>query len=805
MSVPTGSATRIVEEIRIHGIVQGVGFRPFVYRLARDQGLDGEVRNEAGMVMIKLAGTMERIEAFVTLLRAAPPPLARIDRIERTTLAGGLARGFTIITSVTGEIVGGEPAISPDTAVCPECLADILEPGNRHFRYPFTNCTNCGPRLSILRAIPYDRHNTSMVDFPMCTDCAREYHDPADRRFHAQPNACPSCGPRVRLIRPDGSLVSAESTDALADAWALLQRGEILAVKGLGGYQLACLGTNEAAVARLRRRKRRSDRPFALMAQDTEVVARYAQVSKEEELALKSPEAPIVILNAKRDHGLAPSIAPRQRTLGFMLPNTPLHYLLIEKAEAPIVLTSGNLSNEPQIIEDAEALDKLGPIVEALLVHDRAIVNRLDDSVVRVLADQACQIRRARGYAPASIPCPPGFEKAPEVLALGAHLKSTFCLLRGGQATISQHIGDLDDAPTRAAFQNTLDQYLRLFNRDPEVVAIDLHPDMPSVRIGEELAESKNLNLVRVQHHHAHAVSCMAENNLPLDISPVLAVVLDGLGYGPDGSFWGGEFLLADYAGYHRLGSFRPVPMPGGEQAIHEPWRMAYAHLTHAFTWPELAERYRTLPFIAGLRERPLDTLDAMMKRKINTPQTSACGRLFDAVAAAVGLRQTVTYEGQAAIEFEAAADLDLAELGAEEAHAYPFAIKDATAEDLTQLDPQPMWSALLDDLDRNVPIPIISVRFHIGLACGIDEMIEHLATRLGAAWHGQVALSGGVFQNALLFDLLTVRLRSRDIEVLSQQHLPSNDGGLAWGQAAVAAALALGRVSQCASQFPDE
>lgn len=792
------------EEIRVHGIVQGVGFRPFVFRLAREERLDGDVRNESGVVMINVAGPGERIEAFVAALRDAPPPLARIDRIEQMTVEGGLPQGFSIGLSLSGEIVGGEPAVSPDTAICRDCRADIFNPDDRHFRYPFTNCTNCGPRLSILRAIPYDRCNTSMAAFSMCAACAREYHDPADRRFHAQPNACPACGPRARLIQPDGSLFAPKSADAPTEAWALLRQGEILAIKGLGGYHLACLATDEAAVARLRRRKRRSDRPFAMMARDTKVVARYAEISKEERSALESPEAPIVILEAKAGNRLAPSIAPRQRTLGFALPYSPLHVLLLERAEVPIVLTSGNLSDEPLVIDDAEALAKLGPIVDALLVHDRKIVNHVDDSVVRFLSNYSRQIRRARGYAPATIPCPPGFEKAPEVLALGAHLKSTFCLLRDGQAIVSQHIGDLDDAATRTVYQDTLDQYLRLFDRDPEVLAVDMHPDMASVRLGEELAETRDLKLVRVQHHHSHAASCMAENNLPLDTSPVLAVVLDGLGYGPDGSFWGGEFLLADYAGYRRLGSFRPVPMPGGEQAIREPWRMAYAHLARAFAWPEIAERYRTLPFFTGLRDRPLDTLDAMMKRGINSPMTSACGRLFDAVAAVVGLRETVTYDGQAAIEFEAAADPDLALRAAEEVYAYPFGIEEETAGVPAELDPKPMWGALLDDLARGVQIPIISVRFHVGLARGIDEMIEHLATRLGATWRGRVALSGGVFQNALLFELLTTRLQSRDIEVISQQYLPSNDGGLAWGQAAIAAALALGRVSQCASRSPD-
>jgi hydrogenase maturation protein HypF len=533
------------------------------------------------------------------------------------------------------------------------------------------------------------------------------------------------------------------------------------------------------------------------MARDIAVISRFCLVSPDERALLESPEAPIVLLATGGTDRVATSVAPRQRCLGFMLPYTPLHHLLLARSDEPLVMTSGNLSDEPQVIGDEEARAKLSGIAEFVLTHDRAIVNRVDDSVVRMVAGKPRQIRRARGFAPAPLSLPEGFAAAPEILALGAQLKATFCSARGGPAVLSQHLGDLDDAAAFAAYRETVDRHLRLFDRSPKALAVDLHPNMASTRLGEELAAASGLPLVRVQHHHAHAASCMVENGVPLAAPPILAVVLDGLGYGPDGSLWGGEFLLTDYAGYRRLGAFKPTPMPGGERAIREPWRMAFAYLRQAFDWSEIFSRYGAVPFVKRLSDKPLDILERMLNHGINSPLTTSCGRLFDAVASIVGIRERISYEGQAAIELEAA----LADAAEEE--PYPIAVIPDVMDGLAVLDPAPMWRPLLGDLCEGTSPAVVAARFHMGLVSAAADMVAHLAARHEELRGECVALSGGVFQNAMLLESLSARLQSMGSRVLSQAHVPSNDGGIALGQAAVCAARTLGRETRCASACP--
>ena len=789
----------IAAQIRVRGIVQGVGFRPFVHRLARERGLDGDVWNDGDGVCIRLGGRESAIGDFLAALRAELPPLARIDEIERSAVRGPLPVGFRIVHSRRGPAERGGPAIAPDTATCAECRSEIFDPADRRYGYAFTNCTNCGPRLTILRETPYDRANTSMALFPMCGECQREYGDMADRRFHAQPNACPACGPQLWLERLGGRAGGRiNERDPIRVVREALHRGAIVALKGLGGFHLACRALDEAAVSRMRRRKRRSAKPFALMARDVAAVSRFCRVSPDERALLESPEAPIVLLAATGAERVAASVAPQQRTLGFMLPYTPLHHLLLAESDEPLVMTSGNLSDEPQVIDDGEARAKLGGIAELMLTHDRAIVNRVDDSVVRVVAGRPRQVRRARGFAPAPLALPDGFAAASEVLALGAQLKATFCSARGAQAVISQHLGDLDDAAAFAAYRAAMDLYLRLGDGSPKALAVDLHPDMMSTKLGEELAAANGLPLFRVQHHHAHAASCMAENGIPLEAAPTLALVFDGLGYGPDGSFWGGEFLLADYAGFRRVGAFKPVAMPGGERAIREPWRMALAYLRQTFDWSEIVGRYGALPFVRSLAGKPVDALERLLAHGVNCPMTTSCGRLFDAVAAIAGVREAVTYEGQAAIELEAA----LTETGGGEA-AYPLAVIPAGADDVAVIDPAPMWRRLLDDLADGATPGLVAARFHLGLVQASADMVVQLVARHGRPPGDRIALSGGVFQNAFLLEGLTARLQSMGYRVISHAYVPSNDGGIALGQAAVCAARMLGREFRCASACP--
>lgn len=775
------------EAIRVAGIVQGVGFRPTVYRLASERGLRGSVRNDGGGVHIVVAGMAERIDDFVHALERDAPPLARIDRIERSPCNEPAGDGFRIESSQRDRVC---TEVSPDAATCLACLTELRDPSNRRWRHPFANCTHCGPRFSIVSGLPYDRACTSMAAFAMCDQCALEYNDRDHRRFHAQPNACPRCGPQLRAEPAE------RAHDALQRTVSWLRDGRIVAIKGIGGYHLACDASSEPAVARLRERKRRPAKPFALMARDLAMVDRFCTVSALERSLLQGADAPIVVLAADGGQTLAPSVAPRQNTLGFMLPYTPLHHLLMAQLEAPIVLTSGNVGDEPQCTHDDDARARLGAIADGFLMHDRVIVNRVDDSVLRVVAGVPRVLRRGRGLAPAALRLPPGFDAAPLVLALGGELKNTICLLRGSQATLSQHIGDLENARTDAAFRDTVALFQRLFEHRPAIIAVDRHPDIRASRYGRDRAASEGLALVEVQHHHAHIAACLAEHAVPLDAAPVLGIALDGLGWGDDGTLWGGEFLCVDYRGFQRLGSLRPIAMPGGTQAIREPWRIAWAYLSQHVDSAALLRQHCALPFFQGLSKRPLRTLEAMQRAGINSPLTSSCGRLFDAVSALVGICSEADYEGQPAIELEAC--VDAVAFGRDE--GYPFALTSA------HIDPAPLWPALLTDLANDVATGVVAARFHRGLVQAIVAMVERLTQHHGDPWQHRIALSGGAFQNALLLAELTRRLEAIGFAVLSPSRVPANDGGLSLGQAVVAAAQSIAstrKTTACASAFP--
>ncbi|HIK43615.1 MAG TPA: carbamoyltransferase HypF [Leptolyngbyaceae cyanobacterium M65_K2018_010] len=792
---PAGAAT----EIRIRGTVQGVGFRPMVYQLAIAHGLRGEVYNDGTGVVIRVAGPVPQLDQFLAQLQPSAPPLARIDAIEACPipLAAVCQTQFEITTSRAGP---RRTQIAPDAATCPQCLADSLDPDSRFYRYPFTNCTHCGPRLSIVRAIPYDRRHTSMARFPLCPVCQQEYDDPRNRRFHAQPVACPRCGPRLWLERADGGPVEADGVaglDELEATCALIQQGEIVAVKGLGGIHLACDATNEAAVSQLRQRKHRYHKPFALMVRDLAVIEPYCEMNDEERRWLASPAAPIVLLRRK-DGGrvgsgnpgtgqeepapppLAPSLAPHLPTLGVMLPYTPLHHLMLRRMDRPIVLTSGNRSDDPQCIDNDEARQHLQGIARYFLFHDRAIVNRVDDSVVRVVAGQPQTLRRARGYAPAPLPLPEGFQTMPPVLALGGELKSTFCLGRRGEAILSQHLGDLENPRTFEAYQNTLQLYQDLFEHQPAILAADLHPNYRSTQLAQRWAQQQHLPLYGIQHHHAHIAAAMVEQGLPLDCAPVLGIALDGLGYGLDGGLWGGEVLKADYRSFRRLAWLQPTALLGGVQAIRQPWRNTYAHLVAALGWETLSQDFGHLELVQFLAHQPRTMLDPMLARGLHSPLASSTGRLFDAVAAALGCcRLTASYEGQGAMELEA-----LVPPQTTADPPYPFARQVTRAG--VVLSPAPLWRALLQDLAQGVEPGQMAARFHHGLAQALAELAIDLAQAQGLS---QVVLAGGVFQNQVLLTSLADRLGQAGLVVFTPHQVPPNDGGLSLGQGAIATA----------------
>jgi len=768
------------ESIRVTGIVQGVGFRPTVWRLANECGVVGEVWNDAEGVLIHAWGSPASLEQLVLRLQAEQPPLSRIEAISRAALEapGELPGEFRIVVSREGEVRTG---VAADAATCPACLAEVLDPANRRYRYPFTNCTHCGPRLSIVRAIPYDRGNTSMASFTMCPQCQAEYDDPADRRFHAQPNACADCGPRVWLEDAAGKRLTPDAGgDVIHSAARLIREGSIVAIKGIGGFHLACDAGNAMAVDELRRRKFRYHKALALMARDLDMVRRFAGVNAAEAALLGDRAAPVVVLDAAAE-SLAPGIAPAQHTLGFMLPYTPLHHLLMQDMTRPIVLTSGNRSDEPQTTDNRDAHRRLERIAEYYLLHDRDIVNRLDDSVLRVADGAPRLLRRARGYAPQPILLPGAFAEAGSILAMGGELKNTFCLLKEGRAILSQHLGDLEDVATYWDYRDTLQLYRQLFDQQPARIAVDMHPGYLSTRLGHELAAEPGVQLVEVQHHHAHIAACMAEHGLPPDTGRVLGVALDGLGFGEDGTLWGGEFLLADYRGFERLAHFQPVPLPGGAQAMREPWRNTFAQLHGALGWAQVSADYAGLDIIRFLNARPLAILQAMAGRGLNSPVSSSCGRLFDAVAAALGVcRDGVSHEGQAAIELEA---LATPEFHARAQQGYPYEFR---AGEPATLGWRRLWVALLEDIRRGVAFATIAARFHQGLVRAVAESAGKLCLQHGL---DTVVLGGGVFQNRLLLEGISESLRTAGVRVLSPEKVPANDGGLALGQAVITAA----------------
>jgi hydrogenase maturation protein HypF len=749
--------------IAISGIVQGVGFRPFVHGLAARLGLRGFVRNQTGCVLIEVEGEEPTLEQFLDELTARPPRLARIETVCWEPRLPRGERGFRIETSRSDP--GGTIFPAPDVATCAECLAELFDPHDRRYRYPFLNCTQCGPRITIIRDVPYDRQRTTMAPFVLCAECRAEYEDPTNRRFHAQPTACAACGPRLQARDARGQTI--EGGDPLAVAAEALRHGKIVALKGLGGYHLACDATSPRAVAELRSRKHRDEKPFALMVRDVADAGRLCAISPAEEVLLTGPRRPIVLLQRRAEAEVAAEVAPGNRCLGIMLPYTPLHHLLLAAVEPlPLVMTSGNRSDEPIAYEDADALVRLAGLADLFLIHDRPIETRCDDSVTRVIAGVELTVRRSRGYAPEPLGLP--FTCRHPTLALGGQLKVTFALGRGAHAVLSHHIGDLDDYEAYRAFVAAISHYEQLFAIRPELLVHDLHPDYASTRYALERARTETAPhlLVPVQHHHAHVASCMAEHGLE---GRVIGVALDGTGYGSDGAVWGGEFLMAGYGDFERAAHLRYVAMPGGEQAIREPWRMALAHLQDAGRDDS--------PLPKTISVAALATARRQIERRFNTPLTSSMGRLFDAVAALAGVRHTVRYEGQAAIELEALAGA-IAPDG-----NYPFTL--AGTEPLV-IDTRPLIAAVGDDAARGVPSGVIARRFHSTVVEIIAQVCARLADGSGL---DAVALSGGVFQNALLCGEACARLERDGLRVFRHRRVPAGDGGLCLGQLAVAAA----------------
>ena len=750
------------KRIQVKGIVQGVGFRPYIFQLAGRGHLGGHVANTSSGVHIHVEGPTQAVEAFVARIPADAPPLAQIIAVEVRDAAPEGFETFQIVAS-SAEEAGASVLISPDVAVCADCLKEMRAPRDRRYRYPFINCTNCGPRYTIIAGLPYDRPKTSMAPFRMCARCQAEYDDPADRRFHAQPNACPECGPRVTLLTADGEPVAAE--DPVAEVIARLAAGRIAAIKGLGGFHLAVDAENEAAVQRLRRRKHREEKPLALMARDVDQVRRFAHLDEDEMAVLASPQRPILLLEKRAGHTIAASAAPHNRYFGVMLPYTPLHYLLLENRFAALVMTSANLSEEPITIANDEALTRLAGIADDFLVHDRDIYLRCDDSIVRKAAGTVQFIRRSRGYVPTPVflrrPLPP-------VLAAGAELKNTVCLVKEDRAFVSQHIGDLENLATYEAFQATVAHLRQVLEIHPRAIACDLHPDYLSTRYAQEQTA---LPVLQVQHHHAHIVSAMAENHLD---GRVIGLAFDGTGYGPDGTIWGGEVLLAEAGGYERAAFLQPLPMPGAAAAIRAPWRMALSYLGQSF-----GEGYRDLDiaFLSHVDPHQAEIIERMATQGINAPLTSSMGRLFDGVAALLGLRHTVAFEGQAAMELEMCA-------AAGEAGHYEVAWQDTAP---IVIPTAPIIAGVVADLQQGEAPARISRRFHTTLVRLFTELCGHLQRRTGL---DRVVLSGGVFQNALLLQELSHALSSAGFSVYTQRLVPPNDGGIALGQAVVAGTL---------------
>jgi hydrogenase maturation protein HypF len=758
--------------IAVHGVVQGVGFRPFVYGLASRLRLHGFVKNQTGGVLIEVEGDAHSLDSFLSELTARPPTLARIDHVswERQSPRG--EHEFRIEPSKDG--AADSVFVATDVATCEGCLAELFDPADRRYLYPFLNCTNCGPRLTIVTGAPYDRERTTMARFPMCADCRAEYKDPSDRRFHAQPTACVTCGPRLQLLDADGRRI--ETSDHVDLFAARVLAGRIGALKGLGGYHLVCDARNGTAVAELRRRKHRDERPFAIMVGDIATAEKLCEVHRGEKELLISARRPIVLLRKRPSIRVAEVVAPGNPCLGVMLPYTPLHHLLLSAVRGgPLVMTSGNRSDEPISYEDDDALRRLGGIADLFLTHNRPIHVRCDDSVTRLVEERELPVRRSRGYAPEPIALP--LECPVPILAVGGHFKGTFALGRGRHAFLSHHLGDLDHYDAYRAYVKDIAFYEQVFAVAPEVIAHDLHPDYASTCYALERAQAPSAGrpptrLIAIQHHHAHLASCMAENGLA---GPVIGVTFDGSGLGTDGTVWGGEFLIGDYRQFRRAAHLRCVGMPGAEQAVREPWRMAVAHLMDAGEGVSLM-RERQPPVALRIVEK-------MLEKGFNTPRTSSAGRLFDAVAALAGVRESVSYEGQAAVELEWLAT------GAAPEEGYPFEVTESAgspSEATLIVDTRPLIQAVAADATRVTDAARISRRFH----STVVEIIVAVCCRLRATTgNGTVVLSGGVFLNALLASEVSARLAGAGFLVYRHRLVPPNDGGLSLGQLAIAAA----------------
>lgn len=760
--------------VHITGIVQGVGFRPFVYNLAIKLNLKGWVKNTSAGVDIEVDGEQDVLDSFVKALSDEAPPLSRIDEL---TASPRPANGFTSFDIHHSEsIVGAFQPISPDVAICDDCLRELFDSNDRRYRYPFINCTNCGPRFTIIQDIPYDRPKTTMAPFIMCADCEREYNDPTNRRFHAQPVACPKCGPQVTFERPALSLskglnveTRTSPRDAIEQTRISLAKGEVVAIKGLGGFHLACDATNAKAVSELRTRKLRVDKPFALMMPDIKTVELHCEVSEDEKVLLTSPAHPIVLLKKKPESTIVEEVSPKQEWLGVMLPYTPLHHLLFRDSNdpssillPPIVLTSGNLSEEPISINNNEARERLSKLADAFLMHNRDIHIRCDDSVGRIFEKKIFPIRRSRGYSPFPVKLP--FE-VPQILAAGSELKNTFCITNKNYAFLSHHIGDMENYETLKSFEQGMEHFEKLFRVKPEAIAHDIHPNYLATRYALERAERENIPIFAVQHHHAHIAACMAEHGLD---EAVIGVSFDGTGYGEDGSIWGGEFLIADYKNYQRAAHLEYFPLPGGDAAIKKPARTALALL-----WSLGLEWDERLESVVEFCAEDQVILRTQLEKKINTPFTSSMGRLFDAAAALASVRQKVNYEGQAAIEFEALAD-------SAEAGMYSFGLEQDEVKIRSAVE------ALVKDVMAGIPIQRISARFHNGLAESVRETVKKISIETGIK---SVVLSGGVWQNITLLRRSLSLLRNDGFEVYIHREVPTNDGGLSLGQAAIAAA----------------
>jgi len=744
---------KLRKRLLVNGIVQGVGFRPYVYKLARSLNLSGIVSNTSAGVNIEIQGKQNQLDEFSHRFESEAPPLSTITSIKEELVALGPESDFSIVHSTGDSVVS--TLISPDVALCSDCLSELFDPKNRRYKYPFINCTNCGPRYTIIDNIPYDRPFTSMKHFPLCSECKAEYEDPQDRRFHAQPNACPVCGPKVWLSDTDNKVQDIE--DPILETIRFLAEGKILAIKGLGGFHLAVDATNEEAVARLRLAKGRDEKPFALMLRNLEIADNFVRLNESERETLVSIQAPILLAQSAFNPLLVPNIAPGSDRLGVMLPYTPLHHLLLASSLDVLVMTSANFSEEPICIDNEEALSRLGSMADYFLFHDRDIYLRSDDSVVSEMSGLIRPLRRSRGYAPRPI-----FLKnnGPSVLAVGGELKNTIALSKDDKVFLSQHIGDLENLEAFEFFQMTIEHLKRIFEIQPELIVHDLHPEYLSTK----WAKDQDLPILSVQHHHAHLASCMVENDLD---EPVIAIIMDGTGYGTDGTIWGGEFLIGDLSGFQRKAFFKPMPLPGGEAAIKAPWRIGLSYLHHTFG--------NNLPDIPMLTDKDIGPIIQMIEHKINSPLTSSCGRLFDAIAALSGGRETIRYEAQAAIEFMQAAENGLGE--------------DYTVFDLQQTNEQQIIQigSIIEQLVKRISsgssIRQLSQWFHLSLIQSFLKLTEILRKESSI---DKIVLSGGVFQNRLLFEGLITLLEVNNFRVYSHSQVPTNDGGLALGQVAI-------------------